>query len=130
MDTMTLILQIVMEKKMASIAMMCEDPEDHKFIKKRCISNPTGRIEETFFLLVLVLVWHEEPGNYTHLIPLPGNHSLIAKSGTSSNCEILRNIAFGLLVVSTVSTSVSTSSSLDFSLVSSVHFPFCYKVTK
>ena len=34
---------------MVLIAMTCEDPEDHKFIKNKkwCISNPTGRIKDS-----------------------------------------------------------------------------------
>ena len=35
------------------------------------------------FPLVTVWVRHEEPPNYTCLIPLPRNYSLIAKSSTS-----------------------------------------------
>ena len=65
------------------------------------------------FPLVSVQVWYKEPGNYTHLILSPRNYSLIARSSTSSNFEV-RNIAFHLLVVSTVSTYISASSTLDF----------------
>ena len=56
-------------------------------------SNPSGRIRQTFynrrneekkerldkyvFPSVCVCVSHEEPGNYTHLIPFPRNYSYL-----------------------------------------------------
>ena len=67
-------------------------------------------IDKCVFPLASVQVRHKEPGNCTHLILLPRNYSVIAKSGTSFNFGI-RRIAFHLLVVSTVST-FSTVSSL------------------
>ena len=76
-----------------SVAMMCEDPEEHKLIRKgktnHMIANFNKKVEDKkmitkrVFPLVSVQVRHEEPGNYTHLILFPRNYSLIAKSGTS-----------------------------------------------
>ena len=108
---------------------------------------------ESLFPLVLVWGRHEESGNYTHLISLPRNYSLIAKSGTSSNFEI-RNIAFHLLVhlVQLVARSVNifysiavfmwiyhTWSISKFNIITCVlppalqpfsySFLFCYKIT-
>ena len=81
------------------------------------------------FPLVSVWVRHEDPGNYTHIILLPKNYSLITKSGTSSNFEI-RNIAFCLLVVSTLSTFSIITCVLPPTLwPQSWMFLFCYKIT-
>ena len=81
---------------------------DNVLMKERKIRK---MIAKEMFQLVLVWVRHEEPGNYTYLILLPRNYSLIANSGTNSNFEI-RNIAYGLLVVSTVRTYISNVKSL------------------
>ena len=83
---------------------------DRQFFNKR--EEDKKDDSKSMFPLVSVWVRHEDPGNYTHIISLPRNYSYITKSGTSSNFEI-RNIAFCLLVVSTVSTSSTVSSQVS-----------------
>ena len=39
--------------------------------------------EHREFPLVIVQVWHKEPGNYTCTIPLPRNYYLLVHFGTS-----------------------------------------------
>ena len=61
-----------------------------------------------------------EPGNYTCIILLPGNYSLLPKFGTSFNFEVMR-ILFCLLVVSTIST-VSMVSTIGQQALLQFHF--------
>ena len=64
-----------------TVAMMCEDPENHRLIRKGTknymITTFNKREEDEkddnkrTFPSVSVWVWHEEPGNCTHLILFP-----------------------------------------------------------
>ena len=59
-----------------SVAMMCEDPEEHKSIRKAHFNERTeikiDHSNKKFVSISLSLGWGtEEPGNYTHLILLP-----------------------------------------------------------
>ena len=57
-----------------------EEQTDKIFYDKR--EEDKKDDSKSMFPLVAVQVRHQEPGNYTHLILLPRNYSLIAKSGT------------------------------------------------
>ena len=66
-------------------------------------------IEKCVFPSVIVWVRCEEPGNHTHIIPLPRNYSLLAQFGTSFKFWAQENCTL-LLVVNTVSTFSTVSS--------------------